>query len=67
MMSRNAPNTQTGNVFADPEVIKGWTMMLQQMVEGDKVEVYLPPALGYAYPPIPIPIDVVKGHPNGAS
>ena len=33
--------------FAPNQVIKGWTMMLQRMVEGDKVEVYLPPKLAY--------------------
>jgi len=33
--------------FAPNQVIKGWTLMLQRMVEGDKVEVYLPPSFGY--------------------
>jgi len=33
--------------FAPNQVIKAWTMMLQSMVEGDKVEIYLPANLGY--------------------
>merc|ERR1719240_1268849 len=37
----------TPTQFAPNQVIKGWTLMLQRMVEGDKVEVYLPPSFGY--------------------
>lgn len=33
--------------FPPNQVIKGWTMMLQKMVAGDKVEVYLPAELAY--------------------
>jgi len=33
--------------FAPNQVIKGWTVALQQMVEGDKWELYIPSELGY--------------------
>ena len=33
--------------FAPNQVIKGWTEAMQLMVEGDKWEMYIPPALGY--------------------
>jgi len=48
---RGEPNT-----FAPNQVIAGWTEAMQLMVEGDKWEMYIPPALGYgdrATGPIP--------------
>eukprot|EP00565_Helicotheca_tamesis_P006786 CAMPEP_0185723094 /NCGR_PEP_ID=MMETSP1171-20130828/39_1 /TAXON_ID=374046 /ORGANISM="Helicotheca tamensis, Strain CCMP826" /LENGTH=232 /DNA_ID=CAMNT_0028390757 /DNA_START=51 /DNA_END=749 /DNA_ORIENTATION=+ len=33
--------------FAPNQVIKGWTEIMQLMVEGDKFEVYIPSELGY--------------------
>lgn len=35
------------SIFAPNEVIKGWTELMQLMVEGDKWEVYIPSDLGY--------------------
>mmetsp|Transcript_22730 Transcript_22730/g.34133 ORF Transcript_22730/g.34133 Transcript_22730/m.34133 type:complete len:225 (+) Transcript_22730:128-802(+) len=39
---RGSPTT-----FAPNRVIKGWTEIMQMMVEGDKFEVYIPSELGY--------------------
>jgi FKBP-type peptidyl-prolyl cis-trans isomerase FklB len=39
---RGAPTT-----FAPNQVIPGWTLAMQLMVEGDKWELYIPPNLGY--------------------
>eukprot|EP00746_Dinoflagellata_sp_MGD_P113565 gnl/MRDRNA2_/MRDRNA2_50374_c0_seq1.p1 gnl/MRDRNA2_/MRDRNA2_50374_c0~~gnl/MRDRNA2_/MRDRNA2_50374_c0_seq1.p1 ORF type:complete len:458 (-),score=60.70 gnl/MRDRNA2_/MRDRNA2_50374_c0_seq1:55-1428(-) len=36
-------------VFAPNEVIRGWTEAMQQMVEGDLWEIFVPPELGYGY------------------
>eukprot|EP01065_Artemidia_motanka_P026768 TRINITY_DN32013_c0_g1_i1.p2 TRINITY_DN32013_c0_g1~~TRINITY_DN32013_c0_g1_i1.p2 ORF type:complete len:324 (+),score=87.83 TRINITY_DN32013_c0_g1_i1:63-1034(+) len=40
--SRGEPST-----MAPKDVIKGWTIALQRMVEGDKWELYIPPDMGY--------------------
>lgn len=39
---RGSPTT-----FAPNQVIKGWTEIMQLMVEGDKFEIYIPSELGY--------------------
>ena len=39
---RGSPTT-----FSPNQVIRGWTEILQMMVEGDKFEVYIPSELGY--------------------
>jgi FKBP-type peptidyl-prolyl cis-trans isomerase len=61
--------------FAPNGVIKGWTIILQRMVEGDKLEVYLPPNLAYGekgagddIPPnsaLKFTIELIKIHPGG--